>query len=123
MSAIDEAKLVSSKISERFGPRFKAALEAMALAQLGAALAHFHQVQPPGQGVQGRFWKNDTSDAVSRVFGETFSDGESVGFFLAHGVQYGIYLELANNRQNEALRPLVEIYGNQYIVFIREIMK
>jgi len=30
-----------------------------------------------------------------------------VGFFLAHTQQYGVYLELANNRQNEAIRPVI----------------
>jgi hypothetical protein len=26
---------------------------------------------------------------------------------MAHGVQYGVYLELANNRKHQAIRPMI----------------
>jgi hypothetical protein len=123
MSAIDDARSVSQKIQGHYDKKVLPSLEALALATLGAALEHFHQVQPPGQGRTGRFWTNQTGDTESRVFGEAFATDEAVGFFLAHGVEWGIYLEKANNRQNEMLRPLIEIYGNAYIVAVREMMK
>lgn len=123
MSAIDDARSFSLAIKEHYGPKFKAALEALAIAHLSAAMDHFARVQRTGQGKPGRFWNNRTGQTAERVFGEVFSDDKSVGFFMAHGVKWGIYLELANNRQNEALRPLIEIYGNQYIVSVRELMK
>jgi hypothetical protein len=86
-------------------------------------LDHFHQVQPSGHGRTGRFWTNQTGDTESRVFGEVILTDGAIGFFLAHGVEWGIYLELANNRQNESLRPLIEIYGNMYIIAVRKLMK
>jgi hypothetical protein len=123
MSAKDDARSVSQSIKDHYGPRFKASLEAMALAHLGAALDHFARVQRTGPGNPGRFWNNQTGQTAERVFGESFKDDKSVGFFMAHGVKWGIYLEIANNRQNESLRPLIEIYGNSYIVAVRELMK
>lgn len=122
MSAIDDARSIGQKIKGHYDTKFMASLEALALAHLGAALEHFHQVQPSGQGNTGRFWTNRTGDTANRVFGEVVKTDEYVGFFLAHGVEWGIYLELANNRQNEALRPLIEIYGNAYIVAVRRLM-
>jgi hypothetical protein len=41
------------------------------------------------------------------MFSNAFIDGNDVGWFLSHGVQYGVYLELANDRQNEAIRPII----------------
>ena len=123
MSALQDARSVSQKIQGHYDNKLRPSIEALALAHLGAMLEHFHQVQPSGQGKTGRFWTNRTGDAESRVFGEVFSTDEAIGFFMAHGVDYGIYLELANNRQNESLRILIEIYGNSYILSVRELMK
>jgi hypothetical protein len=123
MSAATDARSVSQKIRGHYGEQFRVALLGLAQAHLAAALDHFHKVQPSQQGRTGRFWTNQTSDAANRVFGEAFATEKAVGFFLAHGVEYGIYLELANNRQNEALRPLIEIYGNQYIMAVEEVLK
>jgi len=60
-----------------------------------------------GQGV-GRYWNNQTEIAAKSVFSDAFMDEEEVGFFIAHLVEYGVYLELANDRRHEALRPLIE---------------
>ena len=54
------------------------------------------------------FWNNQTNTAYNQVFGESFLDGNDVGWFLSHAVKYGVYLELANDRKHEALRPIVQ---------------
>lgn len=136
MSAINDARSVSQKIRGYYNDGFRTAIIGLAQAHLAAALDQFHKLQPAqvktgtknGEEVQyssvgGRYWTNRTGDAAARVFGEVFFSDKAVGFFMAHGVEYGIYLELANNRQNEALRPLVEIYGNQYIMAVEEVLK
>jgi hypothetical protein len=53
------------------------------------------------------FWTNRTEGAYDNVYGKSYRDGDSIGWFLAHAVKYGIYLELANDRKHEALRPTV----------------
>ena len=60
------------------------------------------------------FWNNQTYTAKNTVFYGTINQRDFVGFFLAHAVEYGVYLELANNRQNEALRPTVMAFYSRF---------
>ena len=53
------------------------------------------------------FWNNQTSSAYAGVFSDVLIDGDEIGFFLAHDVEYGVYLELANDRKHESLWPVV----------------
>ncbi len=41
------------------------------------------------------------------MFTKAFIDGDEIGFLLAHGVDYGVYLELANDRAYEVIRPVI----------------
>ncbi len=54
------------------------------------------------------FWQNKSFQAKDRMFTEAFKQEDAIGFFMAHGVQYGVYLELANNRKHQAIRPMIE---------------
>ncbi len=67
------------------------------------------------------YWNNETSQALQRLFSDSFLEDDSVGFFLAHGVEYGVYLELANDRQNEILRPKAEKYALKFKLFAKEL--
>lgn len=53
------------------------------------------------------WWNNQTFTAMNTVFSGVISEKDVTGWFLAHAVEYGIYLELANDRKHEALRPIV----------------
>lgn len=67
------------------------------------------------------FWNNETKTAVRTLFGDAFQDDVAVGFFLAHFIEYGIYLELANDRQNAILVPMIEKYALLYKLGAQEI--
>src|SRR5574344_1357767 len=54
------------------------------------------------------FCNNQTNTAYNEVYGKEDKDKGDIGWFLSHAVEYGIDLELANDRKNEALRPIVE---------------
>jgi hypothetical protein len=54
------------------------------------------------------------------MFTRAFKGQDYVGWLMAHGVDYGPYLELTNDRRNEAIRPEVE---KQAPVFIGEARK
>lgn len=83
--------------------RRRAALYALSLFYAAKAENYFKKEQ-----AGGRYWSNQTNQARDRVFSGAFQIGETVtGWYLAHGVQYGIYLELANDRQNAALWPVI----------------
>lgn len=68
-----------------------------------------------------QFWNNQTRQALLRLFGDAFLDKDAVGFFLAHGVEYGVYLELANNRQNAILVPTIGKYALKLKLFAQEL--
>jgi hypothetical protein len=55
----------------------------------------------------GAFWNNRTYQAMDRMFTQPFKEDAAIGFIMAHGVQYGVYLELANNRKHQAIRPMI----------------
>lgn len=55
--------------------------------------------------IANAFWNNRTGTAYNEVFADSFEDGNDIGFFIAHAVEYGVYLELANDRKHESLRP------------------
>ena len=79
----------------------------------GIALREFRFRQ-----AQNEFWTNRTYIARDNVFSDTIKgQGDDVGWFLAHGVEYGTYLErwswtdglkqLKDGRISSALRVIV----------------
>jgi hypothetical protein len=121
MSAADDARRVSIGIADRV-QKSKLAILALAESHRGAMQDEFLNNQPAQQGAVGKYWTNRTSDARNRVFSEVINKADAVGFFMAHGIDYGVYLELANDRQNEALRPLIEKYGRAFIERVRKLL-
>jgi len=66
-----------------------------------------------------KYWVNRTFFARDLMFSKQFIEADAVGFFLSHGVEYGVYLETANNGQNAALEPTV----NKFLPQFRKDMK
>jgi hypothetical protein len=64
---------------------------------------------------QDKNWTDQTGQAVARMFARAFIDGDEIGFFLSHGVFYGIYLELANDRKYAIIKPVIEELGPEFI--------
>ena len=67
------------------------------------------------------FWNNQTFQAKNSVFSGDIDEKDFVGFFLAHAKDYGVYLELANNRQNESLRVIVNELWPRFLRDVQEI--
>jgi len=69
--------------------RRRASATALCLQFAGKALKEF-RVRQANQ----EFWDNQTFAAMDSVFSDAIrGQGNDVGWFLAHGVEYGIYLE------------------------------
>lgn len=92
---------VKANIEAMWGRR-RAAVLALCAQYAGYALQNFRMKQ-----AQSKFWTNRTGIARDTVFSGVISERAVAGFFLAHAVEYGIYLELANDRKYEALLPTV----------------
>lgn len=82
----------------------------------GLALNAFLQKQ-----TGNAYWKNRTYVALDTVFSGVINESGFVGFFLAHLQKYGIYLELANDRKHEALRPIVMSFYSRFERDLQEI--
>lgn len=123
---------METEISRNLGAiyaRKRAAVLALCLEYAALILKEFRvqQLVGPGGGSwidryngrgAGRYWNNQTESAARLVFSDAFIDDDDLGFFIAHMVEYGVYLEIANDRRHEALRPLIEKF---YPLFLRDV--
>ena len=97
--------------------RKKIAVYAICLKYAGLIINDFRQSQQ-GQ----KYWKNQSFQALSRMMTGAFKEGESVyGVRMAHGVDYGKYLEFANNRQNESIRPTLIKFRDKFFEDVRKV--
>jgi hypothetical protein len=69
------------------------------------------------------FWNNQTYTALNTVFSNPLITEDVVGFYLSHLQEYGIYLELANDRKHEALRPIVAELEGEFLEKVRRLME
>lgn len=101
--------------------RRRIALLALALSYAGRAINTFRRLQPPGPNAKGFFWTNRTGQAAARVFTNATLEKNIVTWFISHGVQYGVYLELANDRKHEALRVIINLFLQDYLRDVRRL--
>lgn len=101
MAIEDDVAKVKGNIGSIYERR-RQAVYALSLNYAARALSAFRSAQS-----QERFWKNQTKQALNRMFSDAQLTDNVVSWFMAHGVSYGVYLELANDRQHEALRPII----------------
>jgi len=109
MSTVDQVK---ANIKNIFEIR-KAKLYALSLSYAGQAI---------NKARSEKEWTDRTSQAVERMFAKAFVSKDEIGFFLSHGVIYGIYLELANNRKYEIIRPVIAELAPKFLEDARKII-
>jgi hypothetical protein len=117
------AETVGMNIEAIFARR-RAAAVMLCLEYAGRILAEFRQRQADQGGFLSgatQFWTNRTGVAAATVFSDAIIEDDEIGFFIAHMIEYGVYLELANDRAYEALRPLVEEFYPEFKKDLAEI--
>lgn len=67
------------------------------------------------------FWTNRTGIARDMVFGGTKVTKKYASWGLAHGVEYGVYLEMANDRRFESLRPIIMFLEPEFVQDVRRL--
>jgi hypothetical protein len=90
--------------------RKKAAVYALCKYYAGLCLQRFRQKQ-----AQDAFFHNRTNTAYNTAFSDAEMTKEYCEFFLAIAVEYGVYLELSNNRKHESVRPTVMAFYSRFI--------
>lgn len=113
MSFGDDVERVKKSIGDIFERR-RVAVYALCLAYAGYALRNFQARQPATVGSRGRYWVNRTGQAAARMFTRAGKSGSVLWWRMSHGVPYGIYLERANNRRNQAIMPTVEKFATLF---------
>lgn len=110
-------EVVQANITGIFERR-KAAMSALCLFYAAKVEAELHRRQSGN-----KYWTNRTHQALDRSFGNAFSEsgGTIVGFFLAHGVQYGAYLEFARNGQNAAIWKVMKDFVKPFLADVAKI--
>jgi hypothetical protein len=98
-------------------------IEALNRYYAALVLNYFRSQQPPGIGTKGKYWSNQTGQAATRVFSDIFKEANKLGFFISHGVNYGVYLELANDRKYESLYPIIKKFSGRYFQDVRRILQ
>ena len=73
---------------------------------------------------QNRPWKDQTGNARAGLNGGSFWQNPfCILIYLAHSMEYGPYLELANSSKNEILRPTVEKFAPEIHKNAKRIME
>lgn len=65
-------------------------------------------------------WNDRTTNARNGLFGEVVIGENEYTFALSHGIEYGVFLELANNGKYAIVKPTADIYGDKLKKFVKE---
>ena len=64
-----------------------------------------------GEAQMSRTWTDRTAQAVQRIKGYCIKTGTGVRIYLAHGVDYGVYLEFAHGKKYAVIYPTLRREG------------
>jgi hypothetical protein len=120
MAVQDDVNNIKKKINSIYEKR-RAQIIGICLYYTQLSIQYFWSVQPPIPNTQGAFWHNWTGQAAARMFTGTIEEGEILGWYMAHGVDYGVYLELANDRRFESIRPIIQRYAGRFFADCRKL--
>lgn len=60
-------------------------------------------------------WTDRTGDARKRLTGEASEVSNGIQIALAHGVEYGIWLEMSNEQKYAIIEPTIRLRGPEVI--------
>lgn len=66
-------------------------------------------------------WTNRSGLARGGLFGSTEVDGDKVFIRLSHSMEYGVFLELANNGKFAILRPTIDAASPEIFADYKEL--
>lgn len=112
---MSDAARVNRNISSIYERR-RIAVYALCLRYAALALNYFR-----AQKASGAYWSNQTGQAAKLMFTDAYMADNVIGWFMAHGVEYGVYLELANDGAHEAIRPVVQHFVEPFYRELKEL--
>lgn len=87
------------------------------------ALGDHYAAKMEGEAKQNKPWQNRTGDAQKGLFGEAKAENTELKVRLAHSVDYGVYLELANNGKYAILEPTVQKNAPKFFKDAERVLK
>ncbi len=71
----------------------------------------------------GAPWTDRTGNARSGLFGEVMAEKEAIKTRIAHSVEYGPYLELANSKKYAILEPTAQKHAPEYFTEVEKLVR
>ncbi len=68
-------------------------------------------------------WDDRTGNARQSLFAVTLKDGDNVVLILSHGVDYGVFLELANQGNFAIIGPTLQQHYSEIMEAVRGIFR
>lgn len=71
---------------------------------------------------EDRLWTDRTNDARNRLTGRFVEDPKGWVLMLSHGVEYGVWLELANERKYAILLPTIMKMKSPFVSSLQDLL-
>lgn len=68
-------------------------------------------------------WTDRTANARQTMAAEAFQLADMARIVLAHGMEYGVYLELANGGAFAIIGPTIDVFGPRIWADVQELMR
>lgn len=98
---------------EKLDPKMKAALTMYARTKANEYEAYMKA---------NRKWTDRTNEAKNQLNAKVISSKNEITIVLSHGVDYGIWLELANEENYSIIKPTINSVGPTYFKGLTNIM-
>lgn len=76
-----------------------------------------------GEAQRSRIWTDRTAHAVQRVKGYCIKTRTGIRIYLAHGVDYGVYLEFANGKKYAVIYPTLRRKGPEIMAGAAKVIR
>ena len=76
-----------------------------------------------GDAQASRTWTDRTAHAVQRIKGYCVHTGTGIRIYLAHGVDYGVYLEFANGKKYAVIFPTLRRKGPEIMAGAAKVIR
>lgn len=80
-------------------------------------------VKLQGEAQMSRPWRNRTAQAVQRIKGYCKTTDTGIRIYLAHGVDYGVYLEYANGKKHAVIYPTLRREGPEIMAGAAKVVR
>jgi hypothetical protein len=120
---VDLKRVFETKLKRVLLVAKRTALEAQNLAKELQGVGQLERGSREGLQTNAQGWINRTMMAVNGIQANAYKEGTSIVIELFNTIDYAKYLELANDRKYELLRPVLFSFKDSFLERAQEVMK